>query len=215
MRKTVANDRIRFMVYLFSLKFEDDAGFDTPITEGDSRGARFIPTVGSAPRSLSRALHRCGDLLYVLVNSSRRHPGVRSPKVHLGVLTGPAVINLHRRAIEIEKAAPVSARTASGIKLYRSGLPRRPEFEAADPKSCYWREQALADIVQRPRHVGFTPESRHSQCEWDVGQVQISDIAAPSSQLAAAKSAILTGMELAIQMPWRLMTRSWPQSINI
>jgi hypothetical protein len=37
MRKTVANDRIRFMVYLSSLRFEDDAGFDTPITEGDSR----------------------------------------------------------------------------------------------------------------------------------------------------------------------------------
>ena len=32
------------MVYLFSLRFEDDAGFDTPITEEDSRGARFIPT---------------------------------------------------------------------------------------------------------------------------------------------------------------------------
>jgi hypothetical protein len=32
------------MVYLFSLRFEDDAGFDTPITEGDSRGGRFIPT---------------------------------------------------------------------------------------------------------------------------------------------------------------------------
>jgi hypothetical protein len=44
MRKTVANDRIRFMVYLFSLRFEDDAGFDTPITEGDSRGGPFIPT---------------------------------------------------------------------------------------------------------------------------------------------------------------------------
>jgi hypothetical protein len=43
MRKTAANDRIRFMVYLFSLRFEDDAGFDTPITEGDSREARFIP----------------------------------------------------------------------------------------------------------------------------------------------------------------------------
>jgi hypothetical protein len=45
---------------------------------------------------------------------------MRSPKVHLGVLTGPAVINLHRRAVEIELAAPVSARTASGIKLYKS-----------------------------------------------------------------------------------------------
>jgi hypothetical protein len=44
------------MVYLFSLRFEGDAGFDTPITEGDSRGARFIPTVGSAARSLSCAL---------------------------------------------------------------------------------------------------------------------------------------------------------------
>ena len=56
MRKTVANDRIRFMVYLFSLRFEDDAGFDIPITEGDSRGARFIPDRGSAARSLSCAL---------------------------------------------------------------------------------------------------------------------------------------------------------------
>ena len=55
MSKTVAY-RIRFMVYLFSLRFEDDAGFDTPITEGDSRGARFIPDRGSAARSLSCAL---------------------------------------------------------------------------------------------------------------------------------------------------------------
>ena len=44
------------MVYLFSLRFEDDAGFDIPITEGDSRGARFIPDRGSAARSLSCAL---------------------------------------------------------------------------------------------------------------------------------------------------------------
>ena len=80
----------------------------------------FIPSCRSAARSLSRALHRCGNLLYVLVDLSRRQPGVRSPKVHLGVLTGPAVINLHRRAVEIELAAPVSARTASGIKLYKS-----------------------------------------------------------------------------------------------
>jgi hypothetical protein len=44
------------MVYLFSLRFEDDAGFDIPITEGDSREARFIPDRGSAARSLSCAL---------------------------------------------------------------------------------------------------------------------------------------------------------------
>jgi hypothetical protein len=49
----------------------------------------FIPSCRSAARSLSRALHRCGDLLCVLVNSSRRYPGVRSPKVHLVVLTRP------------------------------------------------------------------------------------------------------------------------------
>jgi len=49
----------------------------------------FIASCRSAARSLSRALHRCGDLLCVLVNSSRRYPGVRSPKVHLVVLTRP------------------------------------------------------------------------------------------------------------------------------
>src|SRR4029079_9572895 len=97
-----------------------DAGSDALITKGDSMGDRFIPSCRSAARSLSRALHRCGKLLYALDGFKRRQPGVRSPKVHLGVLTGPAVINLHRRAVEIELAAPVSARPTSGIKLYKS-----------------------------------------------------------------------------------------------
>ena len=50
-------------------------GHSALITEGDSVEHGFIPSCRSAARSLSRALHQCGDLLCVLGNSSRRQPG--------------------------------------------------------------------------------------------------------------------------------------------
>jgi hypothetical protein len=42
MRKTVANDRIRFMVYLFSLRFEDDARALTPRSPKETQGERAL-----------------------------------------------------------------------------------------------------------------------------------------------------------------------------
>jgi hypothetical protein len=65
------------MVYLFSLRFEDDAGFDTPITEGDSRGARFIPDraaslkLGEVSSSFPGRLHS-GPRNSAAANNSRR-----------------------------------------------------------------------------------------------------------------------------------------------